>query len=294
MAPFTRKVKLPPVFQFAVDVDGVPVLPDPQDPSVQIWHDYHGQECGYGFRSSGDYWLYFPHIAGYRIGRRGNQILAYPEPLSNRNRIQDIYRRIVLPIALHTRGTQVLHASAVLADHGVAAFCGMSETGKSTTAYALSQRGYQQWADDAVPFGITGGSVYALPFEFETRIDSVAETYLGNDSNIVKHHQKDAKAVPLSVLFVLQRMNDGGGREVRVQQLSESHAFRSVLLHAHFFNLTITELKKHMVSTYMKLTSLVPVFGVHFQPGFEKLPILLDQIEGIMRQRALWGPRLAG
>jgi hypothetical protein len=294
MAPFPRKVKPLSVFQFAIDVEGVPVLPDPQDPSVQVWHDYHGKECGYGYRGNGDYWLYFPHIAGYRIGRTGNEILAYPEPLSNRNRIQDIYTRIVLPIAFHTRGTQVLHASAVLAGHRVAAFCGMSETGKSTTAYALSQRGYQQWADDAVPFGITGGSVYALPFEFETRIHSDAENYLGNDSNIVKHHQKDAKPVPLSVLFVLHRMDDGEGREVRVQQLSESQAFRSVLLHAHFFNLTITELKKHMVSTYMKLTSLVPVFEVHFQPGFEKLPILLDQIESILKQRALWRPRLTG
>ena len=280
-------MKLPSFFQFTIDDHGVPILPDPQDSSVQIWHDYHGKKCAYGYESNGDYWLHFPYIASYRIGRTTNRISAYPEPWSNRNRIQDIYTRIVQPIALHTRGTQVLHASAVFTDYGVAAFCAMSGTGKSTIAYALSQRGYEQWADDALPFEVTGGSAHALPFEFKRRIDSDAKNYLGSDSSIVKHHQEDARPVPISVLFVLHRKNDGEGREFQVQQLSESQAFRSVLLHAHFFNLTSKEPTKHMVSTYMKLTSLVPVFEIHFQPDFEKLPILLDQIERTLRQRAL-------
>jgi len=275
-------VKLGSFFQFTIDDQGDPILPDPQDPQVQIWHDYHGKECAYAYKDAGDYWLYFPYVASYRISRTLNQISAYPEPLSSHSKIQDHYFRIVLPIALHIRGTQVLHASAIVAKHGVAAFCAMSETGKSTTAYALSQRGYEQWADDAVPFEITGRSVQALPFEFERRIDSRAAKHLGSSGDFLKSHDEDSGPLPLSIIFVLHRMNRGTAHEIDVRRLSAAQAFRSVLLHAQFFNLSSMDLKKDMVAAYMRLTSLLPVVEIHFQPGFQKLAILLDEIEKII------------
>ena len=271
-------MKLHSIFEFTIEDGQSPFLPDPQDASVQIWRDYHGKECAYAYKDSKDYWLHFPSVATYRISRTTNQVLGYPEAHSNHRKVQDLYSRIVLPIALHTRGTEVLHASAVITEHGVAAFCAMSDTGKSTTAFALSQRGYDQWADDAVPFEITGKKVQALPFKFERRIDPRAAQHLGDKGNVVKHNE-DSSPVPLCILFVLHRMNKKTRRAIEVQQLSAPQAFRSVLLHAHFFNLSSTDLKRHMVSTYMKLTSLLPVIEIHFQPGFEKLPVLLDEIE---------------
>jgi len=277
-------LKLHSIFELTIEDAETPFLPDPQDPSVQIWRDYHGKECAYAYKDPKDFWLYFPSVATYRISRTTNRVSGYPEPLSNHRKIQDLFSRIVLPIALHTRGTEVLHASAVITEHGVAAFCAMSDTGKSTTAFALSQRGYEQWADDAVPFEITGKKVHALPFKFERRIDSQAAEHLGNEGNIVKHHE-DSGPVPLSILFVLHRMNKKTRRDIEIQQLSAPQAFRSVLLHAHFFNLSSTELKRHMVSTYMKLTSLLPVIEIHFKPGFDKLPILLDEIEKTVRKK---------
>lgn len=277
-------MKLHSLFELTIENDTAPLLPDPEDPSVQIWRDYHGKECAYAYKDNKDYWLYFPYVATYRISKTTNRILGYPEPLSNQHKIQDLYSRIVLPIALHTRGTQVLHASAVITANGVAAFCAMSDTGKSTTAFALSQRGYEQWADDAVPFEINGKNVHALPLKFKRRIDSRAAEHLGSEGNLVKHHE-DSNPLPLSTVFVLHRMNKETGSEIEAQQLTAPQAFRSVLLHAHFFNLNSTELKRPMLSAYMKLTSLLPVIEIHFQPGFDKLPMLLDEIERTLRNK---------
>jgi hypothetical protein len=276
-------MKLHSLFDLTIEEDRAPLLPDPQDASVQIWRDYHGKECAYAYKENKHYWLHFPSVATYRISKNTSEVLGFPEAHSNHHKIQDLFSRIVLPIALHTRGMQVLHASAIRTPDGVAAFCAMSDTGKSTTAFALTQRGYEQWADDAVPFEITGKKVHALPLKFERRIDSRATEHLGPAGKLMKHHE-DSNAVPLAIVFVLHRMNKKSKKEIEIQQLSAPQAFRSVLLHAHFFNLSSTDLKKHMVADYMKLTSLLPVIEIHFQPGFERLPTLLDEIEKTIKK----------
>jgi hypothetical protein len=179
---------------------------------------------------------------------------------------------------LHARGVEVLHASAVLTKAGVIAFCAMADTGKSTTAYALSRRGYMQWADDAVPFEIKDGRVTAVPHPFMVRLDPDAEEYLGKAEPSKKISFEDSRK-RLVALFVLKRSSNPNDEEVRIDQFSAAEAFRAVLLHGHFFNLKTTELMKQMVSNYLKLTSLIPVYQVHFKPGFDKLPILLDHLE---------------
>jgi hypothetical protein len=271
-------VKLHSVFDFKISDESAPLLPDPEDPSVQIWRDYCGKECAYAYETSKDYWLHFAGTATYKIDRSSNSICGYPDSFSTHERVLDLYTRIVLPIALHIHGTQVLHASAILTRFGVAAFCAMSETGKSTIAFALSQRGYHQWADDAVPFKIRNRRVDALPFIFDRRIHSKTAAHLGLKGKVIDH-ENHSEPVPLSILFVLHRMNETQTEPIKIHRLSPPQAFRSVLLHAHFFNLNSTELKKAMLASYMDLTSLVPAVEIHFQPGFDKLPVLLDEIE---------------
>jgi hypothetical protein len=254
------------------------------DASAQIWHDYDGNVCAYAYTTGTDNWLHFPNIATYRIDPSHDLIVAYPERSAVHDKILDIFARVVIPIAMHVHGTEVLHASAVRTSSGIAAFCAVSETGKSTTAFALSQRGYQHWADDAVPFEVQNGHVQALPLPFGVRLSPDAEEYLGHDLKSSEQNSEDLIQGPLCVLFVLKRAKHSGGKEVNVTRLSPARAFRSVLLHAHFFNLKKTNLKHQMVSNYMRLTSLVPVFEVEFHPGFEKLPLLLDELERVMRE----------
>ena len=55
-------------------------------------------------------------------------------------------------MALHAHGDEAIHASAVLLGDAVVAFCGRSQTGKSTVAYGLHRRGCRVWADDTLVF----------------------------------------------------------------------------------------------------------------------------------------------
>jgi hypothetical protein len=258
---------------------GEPLLPDPRDPLVQTWRDYQGEVCAYAYISGIDHWLHVPNVASYRFDRKESEITAYPQPAVKLEKVRDIFSRVVLPIALHARGLEVLHASALLTPAGVVAFCAMADTGKSTTAFAMSQRGYQQWADDAVPFEIEDGKVIALPLSFGIRLDPDAEEHLNASEAISERVQLSEERTNVVALFVLKRSLEQDGGDVSIKQLSPAQAFRAVLLHGHFFNLKTSELMRQMISNYLKLTSLVPVFEVRFRPGFDRLPLLLDQLE---------------
>lgn len=264
---------------------GEPVLPDPRDPLIQTWRDYDGNVCAYAYSSHGDRWLHVPNVASYQIGSTNGEITAFPQSSARNEKVLDIFSRVVLPIALHARGMEVLHASAVSTHKGIIAFCAMADTGKSTTAYALSQRGYEQWADDAVPFEIEENSVRAVRLDFGVRLDPDAEKFLQQSSmkssDFRQRQVKEHQIARLAVIFVLKRFKSNHYKEVEVVRLSPAQAFRSVLLHGHFFSLKNTELMRQMVSNYLRLTSIVPVFEIYFTAGFEKITHLLDKIEEV-------------
>jgi len=260
------------------------ILPDPRDPLVQIWRDYKGEVCAYAYSLSDNYWLHVPNVASFRFGRKRTEIVAIPEPAVKYDKIQDIFSRVVLPIALHASGMEVLHASAVVTKAGLVAFCAMADTGKSTTAYALSQRGYTQWADDAVPFEPETDQVIAVPLPFGIRLDPDAKQYLDVNNSSSKRIFPENQRLRIAALIVLKRFTEEDQAEVTVNSLSPAQAFRSVLLHGHFFNLKTSDLMRQMVSNYMQLTSLVPVYEVRFRPGFERISLLLDRLELLFRE----------
>ena len=80
-------------------------------------------------------------------------------------------------MALHSHGEEVVHASAVLMDDGVVAFCGRSQTGKSTIAYGLHRRGCRVWADDTLVFETSGEIVQTIPYPHRLRIRAEAAEY---------------------------------------------------------------------------------------------------------------------
>jgi hypothetical protein len=263
---------------------GDAILPDPLDPLVQTWRDYEGEVCAYAYTAGSDYWLHVPNVATYRFDQNQSDITAFPQPAVAVAKIHDIFSRVILPIALHARGMEVLHASALVTRVGIVAFCAMADTGKSTTAFALSRRGYRQWADDAVPFEIQNGRVIAVPFPFGIRLDPDAEELLDATGTTSKRVNFVEKRTPVVGLFVLKRSVEPDGKDVISEQLTPARAFRAVLLHGHFFNLKTSELMRQMVSNYMQLTSLLPVYEVRFRPGFDKLPVLLDHLEGLFER----------
>jgi len=115
-------------------------IPDGSDPSVHVWGDRYGGIRAYSHTVGGRCWMHLSGIASYSFDGAGNEVEAHPEPDVSDRLVCDVYRRTVVPMILQVHGYEVLHASAILMRQTVVAFCGISETGKSTLAYGLSRR----------------------------------------------------------------------------------------------------------------------------------------------------------
>jgi len=185
---------------------------------------------------------------------------------------------------LHALGWEVLHASAVLGPAGPVAFCGRSGTGKSTTAFGLSRRGYSLCADDVVCFDATPDTATAHFVPFTLRLEPSAVDFFGvgrdNGGLVAGRTEPGPTSRPFAALYVLERT---AGRQVgpaiQIAPLSTADAFPAVLAHAHFLTLSDRDRSRTMIQHYLDLTSHVPVFSVRFRPEFGRLPDLLDRLE---------------
>jgi hypothetical protein len=270
-----------------------PVLPDAADPEVQVWRDHDGTVCAYGHTVSGVHWMHLPGLASFYFGRDVDGVTAMARPPVRENLILDAYRRNVLPMVLQMRGQEVLHASAVITSQGVVALCAVSKIGKSTTAFGLSRWGWPLWADDAVAFETLDSGVRALPLPFGIRLRPDAKAFFEQDSTVVSAgprsrngtDQIEAEPVPLAALLVLNQMHDGNdGATLQISRLSSAETFMAVLAHAYHFSLRDVERKRGMMRHYLELVARVPVFEIHFRPGLEKLPAVLEGISRLIGQ----------
>ena len=157
-------------FQVAGPDEAAPSPLDPTDPTVQVWPADDGTVNAYAGFLNGFYWLQVPGVASFRFTVDSGEVRVYARSSAHPERVRDVYRRIVLPMALQALGWEILHASAVLVGEQVTALCGDPQTGKSTSAYGLSRRGYQLWADDAVALQLSGDGAQATPLPFRLRL----------------------------------------------------------------------------------------------------------------------------
>ncbi len=264
----------------------VPVpRPDEDDPTTLVWVDYAGTPAAYFYRSNGDYWAYLPVVGGFRVGDDGS-VLGIPNQGVSHELVVDTYRRTVVPMALQLLGRQAIHASAVLTAAGVIGFCADSQTGKSTVAYGLSQRGYELWADDALAFESVDGAVHTFKLPFSVRLRPASADYfgvqrapapdLGPDGLITVGNEQET----LAALCILSRQSQG--RPVEVRRLEAEAVIRTLLPHAYCFSLLDDELKRRTVQEYLWLAGRVPVYEARFTATLDELPSLLGEIERVL------------
>src|SRR5689334_19380651 len=82
-------------------------------------------------------WIHLPDQASFRLGPGRDEVTAFAAPGTAAQRLHELFREFVQPMALQALGAEVLHASAVAMPSGLVAFCAEGGTGKSTFAYAL-------------------------------------------------------------------------------------------------------------------------------------------------------------
>jgi hypothetical protein len=247
----------------------------------QVWAMPDGETCALGYRLDGHYWMEWPDFATFRFHPAQTSVTAFVQAGISREAVDDVWRRGVLPLVLVTRGLEGLHASAVAGPRGIVALCATSGTGKSTLAYALRARGFQQWADDAVVFDpATASTPHAIPLPYSSRIDFNASQYVrvmpeATGGGVVA-------SAALAGICVLSRLPADDDRDVTLSRLSGSEALLAVLPHAHVFDQADLDRTRRMVDAFLSLVDRVPVHAVQFRPGPEAWPAVLDRVAGLV------------
>ena len=279
MDPFSHLIML--------TTEDLPTLPDQNDPRVTRWVDREQQLFALGNKVDETYWIHVLGVASFSFEKDRTAITAFSHPSVSPDVILDQFSRSVWPMVLQIRGYEVLHASAVQTSQGVVALCAPSETGKSTLAYGLSQRGYSLWADDAVVFWIEGRVARAQPVPFGIRLRPGSAVYFGHAESeaLIPYRWKgqphqELHPLPLVTICLLERIpatDDSSLAEVKLVPSAE--AFSRVMQHAQYFGLQDLARKRHMTQQYLTLVSSTPVLQVRFQNGLDRMSEIMDIVE---------------
>jgi hypothetical protein len=254
---------------------------DAADPGGdEIWSGAAGDVLARCRVEADGYRIDLPGVATFRLDPAGDRVVAIPHPGLDEAAVARAYWRRALPLVLHARGREVLHASAVRMAHGVVALCGVSGSGKSTIAYALHRRGWDLWADDALPIDVTPSGVDALSVPFEVRLRRRAAARFGllDGAGSLAGGHRDAAPAALRAVCILARdpVPPGAGRLVR---LGGRAAYPAILPHAYCFSLKDRARKRSMVERYLLLLARVPVFRLHVPPDLDGLPAVVTAVE---------------
>jgi hypothetical protein len=261
----------------------IPPFPDPADPDVEVWRDHDGAVAAVGHTVGGKHWMHLPGVASFSFSSSSHDVEAFSLQTVGVEWIVDAYHRTVVPMVLQVHGFEVLHASGIRTPRGVVALCGVKETGKSTLAYALAQRGHSLWTDDAVVLRGAGTSVEALSVPFDVRLRPASAAFFGqNQPAAIRRAAEPLRLnpAPLAVICVLERTSElPAGEVVQVRRLVSADALTAVLPHAYCFSLRDPARKQRMMKQYLRVVHEVPIFRLRFQTGLENLPAMLNALE---------------
>lgn len=264
---------------------GATAIP-PWESLAEPWRDHEGMIYAYGQVLGNEHWLHLPGLASFRFSSCGEDVAAAVTNAGPDELVLEAFHRRVLPMAVQVRGREVLHASAIRGPAGVVSFCGITQSGKSTIAFGLSQRGYAHWADDMVAFELSDCGAVAVSLPFRPRLRKSAAELFAVDSTVRMIPRYDARPpgtekAPLTIVCIL-RKEATATSPVAVRRLSAADAFATVLDHACCFLPQADERKRLMVRHYLELVAVTPIFEICFQPGLANLPVLLDEIEQLL------------
>jgi hypothetical protein len=247
-------------------------------------HDSTGALLAYCRRGNGTVNVDMPDLASFSYECGSNCVQAIPYRALSHELLLETYQHCVLPLILPALGVEVLHASAVAAEAGVAAFCAESGVGKSTLAVALGQRGYPIWADDAVAVDLAERAPMAVRLPFTLRLRPESASFLWDAAERGSGPATTSTGRPafsLAALCMLRRIPEAP-TPVAVERLGAAQACQAALAHAYCFSAKDATLRRRTIRNYLSITAQVPTYEIWFRPGREHLSALLDAVEEIV------------
>jgi hypothetical protein len=258
--------------------DRQPTELDPSAPGVNVWRSPDGHPVAFSSTKGDQRRLDWPGVATFEFSAGCEHVVAIPYPPARPDLITEAFHHSVLPLALQSLGCEAVHASGVLTRCGVVGFCGHAEVGKSTMAYALSERGYCAWSDDAVVFEVDQqrGRALRLPFEFRLRPASAA--HFGRPARHQSAEGASTEQAPVAALCVLTRETTADPAGIAITRLSGRDALTAVLEHALCFDWHDAAGKRRLLVHYLTLVSTISVYAVRMQPSLERLSRVVDAV----------------
>ena len=257
-----------------------PAEPDPCAPGVNTWRSADGQPVAFSTSQGDRRRLHWPGVATFDFSVGGNIISATPHPPVRTDLIHEAFQHSVLPLALQALGQEAIHASAVLTPGGVVGFCGHAEAGKSTLAYALSERGYPAWSDDAVVFEVERHEARAVRLPFAFRLRPASAAFFGREPGLQRGSgEAGFLRAPVAALCVLTRTAaDADAPGFTITRLAGRDALHAILEHALCFDWHNAASKQALLVHYLTLASAIRVFAVSIQPSLERLSRVVDAL----------------
>jgi hypothetical protein len=207
-------------------------------------------------------------------------VLAYADPLASDQAVRHSFYSAALPLIVWAcDDLEAFHASGVRTPTGVIALCGPSESGKSTLAHALTTRGYEQFAEDAVAYDARTG-VQAHPLPFTASLRQPSREYFSRLSSDpppeVGVRLAESGATTFASVVLLNPVDLG---RPKLEQQTPTDALLSLLPNAHRFKGCSRERERRMHSAYLTLVAETPVFRLSYARRFDELGEVLDCIE---------------
>jgi hypothetical protein len=247
-----------------------------------------GKEAWTHFARTPDgYLLRFPSCGDFFLS--ADTVQCRPLPRIPEVTVRHILLDQVIPLVLSRRESIVLHASAVLTDHGVIAFAGKSGQGKSTLAASFARKGCAMVSDDCLVLRAQHENWIALPSYPGVRMwPSTAEQLLGKDtrSKDVSHYSlkrrvSDADLLPFAnspapirrLFFLGDETSD-----VSIQRLGPRRAFVSLVEFAYNLDIHDAAFLRRQFEAVGHLTANIPAFAIHYPRQFASLQIVWDTV----------------
>jgi hypothetical protein len=252
-------------------------------PVLQRWEDNDRRLIATGGGSPDDWWVHWHGLATFRFGEAGPVRARLVDPALE-PQVRDLFSRAIVPMALLARGFEALHASAVIAARGVVGLCGLSGTGKSTLAMALSvHAGLPHFADDALVYRVADGEPIGIRIPFPVRVEATALATADNRSTSQPPAgQTNGRALWRIYQLVRDESVDPGFPKFAA--VPSENRFTLLLSHAHPFDLAGPQRRRQFVENVMALARQVDVWECRFAPELTALPALARAVRDHMDQ----------
>jgi hypothetical protein len=252
--------------------------PTENDVVVQRFPD--GSPSAFGKAEHGDYLIRFPGVADFAFSTGSPQMRVDALPSTPAESVARLFRTVAVPFALQTAGYEALHASAVLTEAGVVAFCGGSGSGKSTLAFALARRRpFRLWADDALVIGgmpSQGESYACVNLAQEPNLRPESEAFFSASTDRAEIASPQQAEERLAAIVLLEPAPAGTGPEL--VRLTVVDALTGILPHAFCFFVDEGR-EEQTVRALVDVSARVPVLRLRLPAGFDRLDPTLDLVE---------------